>query len=90
LQVSVEIMIDIAERIIALEHSGPVSGAVEGVKRLVDLGVIADDTPYVDIVRFRNLIVHEYEKIDPEILYTLVTTRLGDFRKFRDELDRVM
>lgn len=90
LQVAVEIMIDIAERIIALEGAGPAAGASEAMKKLVSLGVLAGEKPYADMVRFRNLIVHEYEKIDPEILFNLATERLDDFRKFRDELDRVM
>lgn len=42
---------------------------------------------YVDIVRFRNLIVHQYEEIDPAILFDLAKNRLGDFRRFRDEID---
>ena len=81
-------MIDIAERIIAIQDAGPVAGATEAMSRLVSLGVLKDGSPYVDVVRFRNLIVHEYEAINPEILYELATVRLGDFRKFRDELDK--
>lgn len=45
------------------------------------------EQPYVDIVRFRNLIVHQYEGIDPAILFDLAKGRLGDFRRFRDEID---
>ena len=87
LQVAAEIMIDIAERIIAIRRAGPVVGATEAIDKLVSLGVLEDSKPYVEIVRFRNLIVHEYEKIDPDILYDLATGRLQDFRAFRDELD---
>ena len=90
LQVAAEIMIDIAERIIALRGAGPVAGATEAISELVSLGVLKDPKPYVDIVRFRNLIVHEYEKIDPDILYDLATGRLKEFRAFRDELDRTL
>ncbi|HDM77983.1 MAG TPA: hypothetical protein ENG51_16195 [Deltaproteobacteria bacterium] len=32
--------------------------------------------------------VHQYKEIDPGLLYNLATERLGDFRKFRDEIDR--
>jgi Uncharacterized conserved protein len=87
LQVAAEVLIDIAERVIALENAGPVSSAAEAVDRLVDLGVIASAEPYRSIVRFRNLIVHEYEEIDPRLLFDIVTTRLDDFYRFRDELD---
>jgi len=88
LQVAAEIMIDVAERIIALKNAGPVESATKAIRTLVDLGVIASEAPYVDIVRFRNLIVHEYEKINPDLLYELATTRLSDFRAFRAEIDR--
>lgn len=38
-------------------------------------------------VGFRNLVVHNYEKIDWEIVYTLCTERLEDFRRFAEVLD---
>jgi uncharacterized protein YutE (UPF0331/DUF86 family) len=88
LQVAVEIVIDIAERLLALRDAGPVETAVAAIERLARLGVIASSDPYRDMVRFRNLIVHEYESIDPDILYGLATSRLADFRRFRDELDQ--
>ena len=88
LQVAVEIMIDIAERIIAIQGAGPVATATEAMSKLVALDVLEDGSSYIDMVRFRNLIVHEYETINPEILYELATARLGEFRKFRDELDK--
>lgn len=87
LQVAAEIMIDVAERIIALEKSGPVASASEGMESLVRLNVLKSAQPYVDIVRFRNLIVHQYEGIDPAILFDLAKNRLGDFKRFRDEID---
>jgi len=87
LQVSAEILIDIAERILALEKAGPAATAAEAIESLVRLKVIQSEQPYVDITRFRNLIVHQYEEIDPAILFDLAKNRLGDFRKFRDEID---
>ncbi len=81
-------MIDVAERIIAMKHAGPVASAAEAIEKLVHLGVLKSANPYVQIVRFRNLIVHQYEEIDPEILFGLVRNRLDDFRRFREEIDR--
>ncbi len=79
---------DIAERIIAIKEAGPVATSVEALRRLVELQVIKFEDPYTKIVRFRNLIVHHYEEIDPEILFDIVKNRLDDFRRFRDEIDR--
>ncbi|MBC8206022.1 MAG: DUF86 domain-containing protein [Kiritimatiellales bacterium] len=87
LQVAAEIIIDVAERILALEKSGPAATAAEAIESLVSLGVLESSQPYADITRFRNLIVHQYEEIDPVILFDLSKKRLDDFRKFRDEID---
>jgi uncharacterized protein YutE (UPF0331/DUF86 family) len=87
LQVAAEILIDIAERIMALENAGPAATAAEAMEALVRLGVLKSAQPYINITRFRNLIVHQYEEIDPVILFDLAKKRLGDFRTFRDEID---
>jgi len=59
-QVCVEIMIDVAERIIALAGAGPVATSVEAIDRLVQLNVLRDAEPYRSMVRMRNLIVHAF------------------------------
>lgn len=87
LQVMVEIVIDVAERIIALNNAGPAATAAEAIEKLVALHVLQSAQPYVEMVRFRNLIVHQYEEIDPEIVFTLAKTTLDNFRQFRDEID---
>ncbi len=88
LQVSIEIVIDIAERLIALRGAGPVATATEAIDRLVALGILQSSAPYGEMVRFRNRIVHEYETTDPAILYAIATGHVSDFRRFRDEIDR--
>lgn len=89
LQVAIEIVIDIAERIIALKGAGPVATANDAIKRLVDLRVLDSAAPYAEMVRFRNFLVHEYEEIDPDLLFHLATEKLGDFARFRQEIDRM-
>ena len=88
LQVATEIAIDIAERLIALRDAGPVASAAEAIRKLVQLDILDSEQPYVEMVRFRNMIVHEYEEIDPELLYELATAKLDDFTRFRAEIDR--
>lgn len=44
--------------------------------------------PYRSMVRMHNLIVHGYDEVNPDILYDVVSGRLSDFRRFRDEIDR--
>jgi uncharacterized protein YutE (UPF0331/DUF86 family) len=87
LQVMVEIVIDVAERIIALNNAGPVATSAEAMERLVALGVLKSSRPYADMLKFRNILVHQYEEIDPELIYAIATSRLDNFRQFRDEID---
>jgi len=87
LQVAVEIMIDISERILALENAGPAATAGEALVALVRLHVLKEDTPYRDMIKFRNLLVHQYADIDPDLLFEIATKKLEDFRSFRNEID---
>lgn len=41
---------------------------------------------YKDMVRFRNFIVHRYEQIDPEIIYSIASRKLNLFAQFVDEI----
>lgn len=88
LQVLVEIMIDICERILALDHVVPAQTAFENMHKAETSGVLADAETYRDMIRFRNFIVHRYEHVDPEIVYAIVTSKLGLFDRFIDEITR--
>jgi uncharacterized protein YutE (UPF0331/DUF86 family) len=88
LQVAIEIMIDIAERLLASAGAGPAATAGEAITKCVQLGILSAEQPYKEMVGYRNLIVHEYEEINPELTYGLATEKLNDFRLFRDEIDR--
>jgi len=89
LQVMVEIVVDIAERIIALKNAGPTTTAAEAMEKLAELKVIRSVHPYINMVKFRNLIVHKYEEIDPEIVFNIAKNKLENFRQFRDEIDKL-
>lgn len=88
LQVAVEIMIDISERILAIENAGPAATAGEALAALVHLQVLQNVHPYRDMIKFRNLLVHQYAEINPDLLYEIATTKLDDFRTFRNEIDQ--
>ena len=86
LQILVEIVIDICQRIIALSNQPPVSSGRESIQRCIKIGALSDFNPYSKMVQFRNFIVHRYEYIELEILVSMVTKNLGDFDKFRNEI----
>ena len=88
LQLGVESMIDVAERILAGKHLPPTDTAAQNLKRLQEIGVLEDADRHAEMVRFRNFIVHRYEQIDAEIVYGLAKNKLGRFRDFTDEIRR--
>jgi uncharacterized protein YutE (UPF0331/DUF86 family) len=88
LQLGVESMIDVSERILAARHLAPADTAAQNFKRLQEVGVLKDADRYAEMVRFRNFIVHRYEQIEPEIIYGLARNKLGHFREFIDEIRR--
>ncbi len=86
LQVLVEIVIDVCQRLIALGGAAPAPTGAEAVERCAALGILSSVEPYRKMVQFRNIVVHRYEKVDTAILAELVNSRLGDFASFRDEV----
>jgi uncharacterized protein YutE (UPF0331/DUF86 family) len=88
LQVMIEVMIDIAERIIAQKSITPQKTAADTLKKLRELGIIQSDDAYSKMVRFRNLVVHQYDSIELGILYSIVQNNLDDFNKFVGEIKK--
>ena len=86
LQVAVEIMIDISERILAIEKIPPQNSSVDNFKKLEELKVIQGADKYIDMIRFRNFIVHRYEHIDLEIIYGIIKNKLFFFADFINEI----
>jgi uncharacterized protein YutE (UPF0331/DUF86 family) len=45
---------------------------------------------YVEMVKFRNLVVHHYYRVDAEVIYQILTESLSDIRQWRDRLVAVI
>jgi len=86
LTVCVEIMIDVSERILAIKKLPPRNTSIENFQELEKIKVIQSCDRYADMVRFRNFIVHRYENIDTQILFTIITKKINDFSAFVDEI----
>ena len=86
LQLAIESMIDVAERILAARRLSPTETAAQNLRRLQEIGVLKDAARYAEMVRFRNFIVHRYEQIEPQIVYSLAKGKLNHFRDFIDEI----
>ena len=86
LQVSMEICLDIGRRLIALEGFRYPDDNQSVFAILAEEKVVpADLLPaLLDMARFRNLVVHDYARIDDAKVYAILRTRLGDFDAFAE------
>jgi len=86
LQVAVEAIIDISERILSIKRIPPSGSGAANLEILENEGVIKTAGRYSDMIRFRNFIVHRYEKIDTEVVYGIIKNKLELFSAFVDEI----
>jgi uncharacterized protein YutE (UPF0331/DUF86 family) len=86
LQICVEVVIDVAQRILSLEGRQPAPTAFDALQGLEALGVLASADRYRPMVQFRNFIVHRYERVDSAVLADILSNHLDDFAAFRNEV----
>jgi len=83
-------MIDISERILALNEIPPLPSSSENMAKLQEMKIISARPEYGDMVKFRNFIVHRDEKIDLEIIYDILKNKLFLFNAFIEEIRRII
>ena len=86
LQVGVEIVLDICHRLLALAGNAPVSTGRQAIESCVEIGVLESIGPYGEMIGFRNMVVHRYDRIEPKLLVELVNHRLHDFDTFKRQV----
>jgi len=86
LQVSVEAMLDICHRLIGLLQASPATSGRQALERCQNLGVLEQASIYFPLVGLRDIVVHEYQTIDPTILGEIVNSKLGVLRQFAREV----
>ena len=88
LQVSIETTIDVCSLLVAGLRLGLPGDENDLFEKLADRGVIS--RPVADLLRrmkgMRNIPVHEYGRVDDELIFETVGHRLGDFDAFRREI----
>jgi uncharacterized protein YutE (UPF0331/DUF86 family) len=86
LQIMIELCIDIAGHIISDRRLRVPISYADTFKSLTEAGLIAP--PISDVMekmaKFRNVVVHQYEAIDTEIVIMILRKHLDDFLVFRD------
>ena len=84
LQIAIEAMIDIGHHIISDEGFREPQSYRDVFKVLTENGILSeDDLPkYEKIASFRNILVHQYEKIDDSIVYGIFKNNLRDLEEY--------
>lgn len=86
LQILIEIIIDVANRLIAIRNWGPTTSSADSIRLLALKRVISSEDPYLKMIKFRNFIVHDYDKVNNAVVYSILTKNLDDIRNYRDEV----
>lgn len=90
LVVTVECCVDVARHIIADQRWPVPDDAPAAMQTLVNHQVLAAEVGQrlADAVRFRNLVIHLYQRVDDQRVIDLLRQRLDDFRRFVEAIDR--
>jgi len=86
LQMMIENCADIANHIISDSGMRVPSSYADTFKVLLENNVIDSElfTIMEKMAKFRNIVVHQYEEVDAEIVLSILKKHLKDFEKFRD------
>ena len=88
LQLSIEILLDVGKLLIVIKGLKRPEENQEIFSALRDEKIISEKLAgnLMGIANFRNILVHDYEKIDREIVYEKLRDNLEDFENFRKEI----
>jgi uncharacterized protein YutE (UPF0331/DUF86 family) len=86
LQMMIELCIDISGHIISDRRLRVPTSYADAFKVLQENGLISADHCQVmeKMAKFRNVVVHHYDKVDEAIVVTILQKHLHDFSTFRD------
>ena len=87
LQICVEIVIDVAQRILSLEGRPAAPTSAEALNSLEAMGIIQSADLYRTMIQFRNFVVHRYERVDSCVLVSILEKHLDDLVRFRTEIN---
>jgi uncharacterized protein YutE (UPF0331/DUF86 family) len=88
LQISIEIIIDILNIITSKLKLGLPSDEEELIQKIYVKGIISKSLKKIltEMKGFRNILVHKYGEVEDEIVYEILSEKLSDFEKFREEI----
>lgn len=88
LQMMIESCVDIAGHIISDKGWRAPKSYADAFKILHESGVISGSSfqALEKMAKFRNIVVHDYDKIDAEIVVSILKRNLDDFTDYRDAI----
>lgn len=92
LQLSIEILLDVGKMIILSEKLRRPEDNQDIFSVLDEKGIISPNlsSQLIGMASFRNILVHDYEKIDREIVYQKLQKNIVDFTDFKKEILRFL
>jgi uncharacterized protein YutE (UPF0331/DUF86 family) len=92
LHLPIEALTDLGNHIIADLALGTVNSYRDIPEILAEQGYIEPELAarWIKMIGFRNVLVHEYLKIDRRIVYDILQTRLGDFEALRQDFSQFL
>jgi uncharacterized protein YutE (UPF0331/DUF86 family) len=90
--VAIEAIIDICNRIISKRKLGFPEDYSDVIKLMGQQGVLEGDLVgrLLEMVKFRNMLVHIYWKIENDRLYKYLKENLGDFEAFKEAIRKYL
>jgi len=88
LQMMIETCVDIAGHIISDSKFRIPDSYADSFRVLSENKIIATDLckTMEQIVKFRNVVVHQYDRVDAEIVVGILRKRINDFNSFKDAI----
>lgn len=92
LQLSIQVIMDIVQMIIIEEGLERPEDNQEAISLLFNKKIISESlaSRLDGIVGFRNILVHEYGKIDKNLVYEYLQERVKDLKDFKKEILRYL
>ena len=92
LQIMIETCLDIASHIIADKELRVPTSYSDTFKVLHEEKIVSDElfSALTKMAKFRNVVVHHYEKIDAEIVVSILKKDLKDFEHYKNEIIRLL
>lgn len=92
LQISIEAVIDICAMLVQGLRLGLPAEEDDIFEKLLRAGIVSDEMAKTlrRMKGFRNILVHEYGRVDDRIVFEVIANRLGDFEGFKCEVLKVL